>query len=104
MLSKTYLIFTVRPSGEFQKLQCGNRGVMQGSFRRFVLLIQSSFFPQSLIAQQARNQRSVHGVPGAIGNYGAQNLLAEQRQVTNKVEDFVPNEFIRIPQRWVFNS
>src|SRR6185312_7841406 len=103
MLSKTYLIFTVRPSGEFQKLQCGNRGVMQGSFRGFVLLIQSSFFPQSLIAQQARYQRGVHGVSGAIGNHIAQYLFAKQRQVPDQVEDFVADEFIRIAQRRVLN-
>ena len=51
-----------------------------------------------MVAQQARDQRDVHGVAGAIGDHAAQDAVAEQRQVSDQVQHLVADELIVIAQ------
>src|SRR5271157_1783164 len=66
--------------------------------------VQRNFFSIRLVAQNARNNGGVHGVPGAIGFDVAQNALAEQRQVPDQVEHLVAHEFVRVTQRRIVDS
>ena len=57
------------------------------------------FFPQRLVAQDARDQGGMHRVSGAVGHHLTQHLLPQQRQVADQVEHLVPNELIMKAQR-----
>ena len=53
-------------------------------------LIERQDFVKRRIGHDARNQRGVHRVPGALGDHVPQKRLADQRQVADQVEHFMP--------------
>jgi hypothetical protein len=60
--------------------------------------------PQAVIAKQARDERGVHCVSGAVGHNARDQALADEREVSNAVEDFVADELVAETQRAVLNS
>src|SRR5438270_8863274 len=62
---------------------------------------QSHFFPNGTVAENARNQRCVHSVSGAVGHHAAYNTLAQQGQIANQIQHLVAYEFIVVAQRAV---
>src|SRR5579862_2454630 len=57
-----------------------------------------------MIAQQARDQCSVHGLSCPVGHDVAQYLFSQKRQVANQVQHFVAYEFVRKAQGRIFNA
>ena len=64
---------------------------------------QRYFLPQRLVAEYARDQRGVHGVPGAVGYVLAQDWPAQQREIPYQVQHLVPNELVRKAQGAIFD-
>src|ERR1700683_1765763 len=56
-----------------------------GELNRAFGLGNSRFFPECLIAQNARYQCCVDGMATSIGTHSAQNLFPQQRQVAHQV-------------------
>lgn len=75
-----------------------------GSCGIFFLFRLGYFVPQSFVAQDAGDQGGVHGVTGAIGYDPSQDGTAEQCQVADKIEDFVPHELVGKTEGTVFDS
>ena len=60
--------------------------------------------PGGAVFQQARDQRGVHGVAGALGHHVAFDAAAGQSQVADQVEHLVAHIFIGEAQRAVFRA
>ena len=58
--------------------------------------------PCAAVLHQARHQRGVHGVPGALGHHVALDAMPGQGQVANQVKHLVPHILIGKAQRAVF--
>src|SRR5215813_3028078 len=54
--------------------------------------------PGALLAQQARDQGVVHGMAGAFSDDMADQGMAQQRQISDQVENLVAAKLVRKPQ------
>src|ERR1700687_1973344 len=46
----------------------------------------------------------MHGVAGAIGGHVAENLVADERQIADQIQNFVPDKLIRETQRRIYQT
>ena len=58
--------------------------------------------PCGAVAEQPLDERSVHGMAGALGDDAAPDAAAGKRQIADKVQNLVANELVGEAQRPVF--
>src|SRR5258708_2947764 len=61
-------------------------------------LVEGQDLVQAGVGHNARHQRGVHGVAGALGDHVTEQGLSDQRQVPDQVESLVPAALIVEPQ------
>ena len=66
-----------------------------------LLLTQGDQFPGGAVLEQARDQRGVHGVAGALGYDVALDAVAGESQVADEVEHLVADILVGEAQRAV---
>src|SRR5664279_1804030 len=81
----------------------GNREVFGGPIG-YGSFVEGDLFPVGLVAENAGDDRGMHGVSGAVGLDVAEYLFPEQREVADEVKHFVAHELVGIAQRRVLHG